>query len=848
MRYVIGLSVALLALLIAGSAWLDGQIAPYPEPGQLMSERAKVSLTGAACGADKACLADKAPIASFGEYRRCGGYIESEQAGRSRIACSEASLTDLYLKGRGEGNTFYREFRRACRTHDFCYMHAASTYAPKEGSEQVRAQCDSALLADAVRDCTLLNPRPSEWRQRRFCRWRGMAAYSSVAWFGRDAFVARSAPTCDYEPGAHGARDQVVSGRFVAPAPDRAPELVLTITEEAQYAGITLDLQHLTPDGGSARTAVLENLTPGQVPIADEDVYCAPSFAGVSQWATCPKTLADVGFMPEDWLRFAPVVVDGDGDGVHEVVLVSLTAGTGLVLTHLRTQTDATTGAVSFLPVKAYLALDRWGEFASPTGSGGGPLSGEYANQLLAHTFTVVQRSPAGCDPLPDHGPEDIALMGARAGMHPDSVGRRFYRFAYDTTGQRWTMQRDQFTDDGHYMSQCANVLETGAPDHTSRLQSPAIAVRGPVRCRGKGVVRETLSAIVRENCPSSIGEAKAGYLNDVDLLSYNLAAEYTGDDQEKDPAIRLNVAYPSWLPLTWNEAADPVMTSRAARRAGILMVSAYVGGTEGSSPRSRFPLISALTMDPRLTLSAKEAWRQRLPDTVGLPPQQYALLQSKPPRFRRETRSAKIEFPTLQSSQDNDVERPYWDRDAFGDPRMFFELSSVLAPFSINGDPGLSVVMFANCATYRVAHQAEHCPDTSEVGILGKNTLQVLIAPVTGGLTADGQLPVGAGKPPRWLECPVPEGATLLKPPARADDAWRDGFLYNEPVVPGTFFTGAMGGALAISYRTQEGRIGLISLRKDAGRWKLGPANCATMSRIGKTTPARDVWMMKLN
>jgi hypothetical protein len=843
MRYAIGISVLLLAVVIAVSAWLDGQIVPYPEAGRLQAERAKTSLTGAACAGDSVCLGSAAPIASFGEFRRCGGYIESERAGPSRIACSEAGLTDLYLKGRGEGNTFYREFRRACRAHDFCYTHAASTYAPKDDPETVRASCDAALLADAVRDCTLLNPAPAKWRQRRACRWRGMAAYSSVAWLGRDAFIAKTAATCDYEPAAHGARDQVVSGRFVAAGAERPPDQVMTLTEEAEHAGLTIDLQQMTADGGSARITAIEKLTPGQVAIADREQYCAPSHMAGAQWAACPQTLADIGLMTEDWLRFAPVVVDSDGDGIDEVVLMSLTGG-GLVLTHIKTGLDAA-NAVTFQTVKAFLALDRWGEFASSSGNHAAPLSGEYANQLLAHKFTVVQRPPAGCEVLPDQGPEDIVLMGARASTHPDSIARRFYRFAFDAPTGMWSLQRDQFTDDGHYMSQCAGVEDTGAPDHTSRLQYPALTVRGPVRCKGKGVVRETLSAVVRENCPSSTGKATAGYLNDVDLLSYNLAPEYRGDDDEADPAIRLKMVYPSWLPLTWNEAADPVMTSRAARRAGVLMVSAYVGGITGEAPRARFPLISALTLDPRLTLAAKEAWRQRLPDTVGLPSNQYALLQAKPPRHRL---GARPEVASASPTQSKEVERPYWDRDAFGDPRMFFELPSILAPFSINGDAGLSVLLFANCSTYRVAHKATGCADSSATGIMGRNTLQILVAPVTGGLTPEGQLPEGAGRPPRWLECPVPAGASLSPAPVRADLIWQDAFLYNEPVLPGTFYTGSAGGGLAIAYRSAQGRIALMGLRKEGRSWKLGPATCQTLSRLGTADPARDVWMMKLN
>lgn len=833
----IGASVAVLAVLLLGSAWLDGQIMPYPEPGKLMADRANQTLTGAACGPDQSCLASAAPIASYGEYRRCGGYIESERAGKSRLACSESQLTDIYLKGRGEGNSFYREFRRACRTHDFCYTHAATAYSPKDNPEQVRAACDAGLLADAVRDCTLINPLPGEWRQRRACRWRGMAAYTSVAWFGRDSFISKTAATCDYEPAPHGARDQVVSGRFVVAAADRAPEQVATIVEEAEKAGVTIDLQTLTMDGGSTRLAALEKLTPAQVTLGDREQFCAG--AGSTQWATCPQTLADVGFMPEDWLRFAPVVVDSDGDGVDEIIIVSLTQGSGLVLTHVKTATDAA-GVIAFDPVKAYIALDRWGEFGVNASKGAAPLSGEFANQLISHNFTVVQRPPTGCDPLPDQGPEDIVLMGARADLKTESVARRMYRFWFDTAAGRWAMQRDQFTDDGHYMSQCAGVQDTGAPDHTSRLQYPAIPVRGPVRCKGQGVLRETLSSIVRENCPSSTGKATAGYLNDVDLMSYNLEPRYAGDDDDQDPAARLKLAYPSWLPLTWNEAADPVMTSRAARRAGVLMVSTYVGGQTGDTPRARFPLLSVLRLDQRLMHTAKESWRQRLPDTVGQPPAQYALLQTGMGRHRSRTL-------TTANKSSQEVQRPYWDRDAFGDPRMFFELPSILAPFSINGEPGLSVVMFANCSTFRVAHKAASCPEAADTNILTKNTLQVLIAPISSG-SPDGALPVDFGKPPRWLECSIPEGATLMPAPARPDLQWRDSLLYNEPVVPGTFLAGAQGGALAIAYRSAEGRIALTSLRKDGKTWKLGPQTCRTMSRISADVPPRDVWMMKLN
>lgn len=841
---LIGASVVALALLLAGTAWLDGKIMPYPESGKLMAERANQTLTGAACGADQSCLAGAAPIASYGEFRRCGGYIESARLGPSRIACSEAQLTDLYLKGAGEGSSFYREFRRGCRAHDFCYTHAASTYSPKDTPEAVRAACDSALLADSVRDCTLLYPSRKEWRDRRLCRWRGMLAYSGVSVFGRDAFVSKRASTCDYEPAAHGARDQVVSGRFLAGSPEREPEQVVTLTEEAEHAGITIDLRRLTTDGGSQSIAMVEKLSPAQVNLADREQFCASNHPLGSRWVTCPTTLADVGFLADDWLRFAPIVIDSDGDGVDEIVLVSLTAGSGLVLTHVKTAVDAA-GAITFQAVKAYASLDQWGEFSTRSGMHTPPLSGEFANQLLGHQFVVVQRPPGNCEPLPAQGPEDMFLMAARASADPDMIARRLFHFSFDAATGLWRLQRDQYTDDGHRLAQCADGKEAGAGD-TSRLQYPALATRGPVRCKGKVVLRETLSTIVRENCPSSTVKAAAGYLNDVDLMSYNLA-DQSGDPQE-DTDDRLQLARATWLPLSWPEPADPVMTSRAARRAGVLMVSAHVGGAAGSEPGARYPMLSVLTLDPRLNLSAKDAWRARKPDVLGLPPVQYAVVQI-PPRPKKAARRADQEGEKPQPVVDEvRVEKETWNKTRLGNPRMFFELPSILAPFSINGDPGLSVVFFANCWSYRSAHNGDACSETAETGVLAKNTLQVLIAPLTGGLMPSGELPEGSGKSPRWLECPIPIGAALSGTPARSDAELQDSFLYNEPVLPGTFFAGVNGGALAIAYRTSEGRIGLTSLRKDGRSWKLGQGACRTISRLAADSALRDVWLEKLN
>lgn len=858
--WVGGILFAITALVVG---WLDGWFMSYPHPGALMMQHAATTMTGASCAGNQDCLARESPIASFGDYRRCGGYIESVRAGDSQIGCSKAWLTDKVLAGRGEGDTFYRASRRACRSHDMCYTNARWTYAARGEPDEARAKCDAALLADSVRDCTLLSPLHNNWR-RRLCRWRAMAAYTGVKAGGHGHFGQNA--VCDYEPGPHGARDQVTSGRFVK-LPGIGPEQVMTIVEEPEGRGITISLVALDVAAPLAR---LEGLTPGQVKIVDRDAFCDWKSAPTRERReVCPTTLAELGAIPQHWLHFPPIVVDGDGDKFDEVLLMSLSPANDLIVTRIVATVDAA-GVVSIDASQAFAALDTAGDFAGPVSGYKGAAPGEFGQQLLAHNFVVVQRPQLECADAPLEGAEDVMMIGARAGLQGETSARRFYRMRY--TDGVWKMGRDRFTDDKHFMSSCKGVKDEKAPNHTSRLEYTALAMRGPLRCSDESeIVAESLATIVRESCPSSSTDTQPGFFNDVDLMHYLAKPNATAQISARDSPAEMESATPSWLALTWSEVSDPVMTSRAARKQGIMLVSANVGGSmesvvfdedkdsskSGSSTRrpwfarkrskiSHFPFISVLRA-AKVAGGSKRAWQQRLPDTVGQPPLQYALLQSKSSSKISHIPSVFIsQVQRARSSQQS--QRESWNRRTFGDPRMFFELPMVLAPFSIRGDEGISLVMFANCETYLLAHpEKKACEEKNDIGVVG-GTVQVLIVQIKAP-DKDKILPE-----PRWLECPIPDGAKLEQQAARGG-AWQNSFLFNEPVLPGRFYPekpenpDRTGGALAVTYRTQSGSIGAMSLRIVGPQWHLGPNACTTLSPAdGNTEIKRNVWRAKLN
>ena len=845
MQRVIGVVIsAILGVFLLALAWLNGAIMEFPLPGQLMAARSAERLTAAACNGNADCISEKAPIASYAEYRRCGGYIESERAGESRLACSEAWLSDVYMRMGGAGSSFYRQFRRACRVHDFCYVHAEATYDPKYGKGPAQDRCDRMLLADIVRDCRLLYPTAKLHDDRMKCFRNAMAAYTGVRLQGSKSFSSAKPALCDYEPGPHAPRDHVISGRFVK----GRPESLATIVEEPDFRGISVELHALSGDGGSKPILPVARFTPKDVAVADRDRACELPEWSAADTCTAPSTLGDAGFQSADWLRFAPIVIDSDGDGVDEIILVSLTPRAGLVFTHLKTSGEGE--YLGFEPPKAYVAVDyiplkKRKEFGVPGQAGEPPLSNEKAIQMLSHQLVVLARSPDDCSPPYVQAPEDIAFFGSRAEPEDridpsdgDDAGiqiikHRMYRFTFDVMAGHWIMFRDSYADDNHKMSECAygSEAETRGQQirqhQLSRLEYPALAVRGPVRCGRISVIRETLSAMSRERCPSSSAKAEAGELNDVDLMKYTINTDYAGDDHLPDPVEALKLVGTSWLPLTWNEAADPVLTSRAARRAGVDLVSIYAGGRKPKDDKSHFFLMTVLKNDLRPDYTAKAAWRVRLPDTIGQPPEQYALLQAG-----------------------RNIPRSYWSRKELSDPKIFLDLPSVLAPFWINGGPGLSLVMFANRETFE--HELKLNGDPGKAAV-APGTLQVLIVPIVNdGPEVDGRKPLL--REPRWLECAVPEDTSLAAKPARSGAEWIDGFLYREPVLPGEFFPDRKGG-LAIAYRTNEGRLAFTSLQnrpseKSSDVWWLGQNKCHSLSADGpdNTPPERGIIMMRVN
>jgi len=858
MRRPIFLVSAVVLFLVLGLsalaiAWLDGRILAFPKPGSLIVESATPNRTGANCS-DADCLAKFAPIAAFAEYRRCGGYSEGARVGESRLACSAGWITDQKERG-VEGHSLYRQFRRACRTHDLCYGHASATYDPATDGQRTRARCDYMFLADIVRDCAHFSGVDAN--KYRWCKWRGMAAYGAVWKWGRN-LLEKEPAACDYEPGPHAPRDQVVSGRFVENGPDH----VVTLVQDKGLKSLTIDLLALAnDDAGTVTTrARLEKLSPAEVVVADRELACQRLRDADGQLGEgCPKTLEKTLVSAEDWLRFPAIVLDSDGDGVDEIILVTLTRDFGLGFTHLRV--ESTPQGIAFAAPMAYLAVHRPKNYQPPsagaddlsardcekelefsdcdTRRASNPvpiLSDERATQLLSHNFVVVQSPPDNCAPLIESGPEEIVMLGGY-GYDLATVGHRLHRFYFDAVSKRWVMRRDKFTNDGHRMRYC-DTEEKGTFRQVSRLQIPSLAVRGPVKCRRRGeqsaitVDREAVSTIVREKCPSSYIRARAGELNDIDLVSYPIDPSYAETDDDDGRKDEPKIAQTSWLPLIWNEAADPVMTSRAARRARLIMVGAYAGGTRKIVPswlglRSQvssrssalqddrsYPLITVLSSDDRLGRAPKVGWMERQPDTVGLAPIQYAVIHSN------------------QSAS-----RQAWSRRLSGDPRMFFDLPSVLAPFDIYGKPGLSVVLFANRTTFKRRLPPDAQTDDGKAA-LRPRTVQILIVPLPEG---------GSGVTPSLIECRVPSAADDPEAPIRP--SWQDDFLHREPVLPGLFFTDAQGkrhGGLAIAWRTRKGGLALTPLRYGSRLWWLGSQPCSTLSPI--KSGQNNLWMMRLN
>ncbi len=176
----------------------------------------------------------------------------------------------------------------------------------------------------------------------------------------------------------------------------------------------------------------------------------------------------------------------------------------------------------------------------------------------------------------------------------------------------------------------------------------------------------------------------------------------------------------------------------------------------------------------------------------------------------------------------------------------MFLQLPSLLVPFWTDGSPGTSMVLFANATSRDKGHD-----DRSSWGadVLKDGTIQIIIAPLVKDEPLD---PAVSPAPlyPRWLECSIPDYATLGEARAvRSEADWFRDFLYTEPVLPGRFSAGDKPGGLAISYRSASGQVRFIGLNHEPGDvWKLGGKTCETLTIEKDGKKKRDVWMLKLN
>jgi hypothetical protein len=158
------LKLSLIYLLIAGAllygawqwAWYFATQSPTHDQLAVAAARPVLSFAntseGTPQGPAPAAATDgngfgqpDAPIASYAEYRRCGGAAQTVRAHGDLMSCSVPRYTDRLRLVVGEGETFYRQMRAACNRHDFCYAQGGTTY----GLDQ--ASCDKGFLADVLR-------------------------------------------------------------------------------------------------------------------------------------------------------------------------------------------------------------------------------------------------------------------------------------------------------------------------------------------------------------------------------------------------------------------------------------------------------------------------------------------------------------------------------------------------------------------------------------------------------------------------------------------------------------------------------------------------------------------------
>jgi hypothetical protein len=157
------------------------------------------------------------------------------------------------------------------------------------------------------------------------------------------------------------------------------------------------------------------------------------------------------------------------------------------------------------------------------------------------------------------------------------------------------------------------------------------------------------------------------------------------------------------------------------------------------------------------------------------------------------------------------------WDPHRYGRARIFFQMPSVLAPFTREGAKGVSVVFFANSALW--LQWGDPAPEhKSERLTIQDGWFRMMIVPIVFKENTEQ-----AG----MLDCPVAaiEDASV-KPAPGAGDPQK--FLRREPTLSGRFLDTDAGGSLAIAWRDVSGEIRLTALRFADGKWKFGARECA--------------------
>jgi hypothetical protein len=857
MRWLRFLSWTLVVVLVLGvgvlvAAWVTA--VRSRSVGDLYAERAAPDITAAACLKNKGVcdLAVDAPIGALAEYRRCGEVVAGTRIKQGEpLGCSEKGITDLVLSDwTAPGQTAYRQLRRGCRTHDMCYRHGKATYA------LTQAQCDQEFLAESLRECWLIygneNSKENPYlKDRDLLRWscqaRASAAYLGVSVMGKKYFQQTLGSTCDYEGGPHAARDHIVVGRFLGGERDYVMSLALAPEQNA----LGIRLLSFGLDGQSQEVAALDGISPQSVPVADRDWACQRRRTPDGGFAAdCPERLEQTTFKrASDWLRFAPIVVDADGDGSEELVIPSLLPDFGLVFTHIRVKQDG--AAVSFEPPRAYLGVARVAkdgpanggcetglEFADCAGAPVGiartaaaqSLSNEPATQNAGFQFSVIASPEAGCLPTGKPSKQDVLLLSAFSDFptqpSPEvqakngwDAGYVLRRFMFDAQTQRWEMRRDRFDNDKHRMAGCSIRASRDQFQTHARLQYPSLAVRmpGPKDPPAPGAPPapvcapdERLGLISRDKCPTTTPVSKAGNLSDIDLMLYKLDPAYKlASDAEKRERYKkdndfddLQMARAQWMPILWTETADPALTSRAARDNGIAMVAAYIGGTQeigiGGADAKReghHPVISVLRTEQLRTL--KIEWQDRYADTMGHVPDLYGVFKSS-------------SFAVSTSERVSNL----WDPHRYGSAEIYFQLPSVLAPFTSVGTKGVSVVFFTNSALWTGStdrapqHKSDRLP-------IADGWVRLLIVPVSGAAQ------------PAMIDCPADAIAQGSAVPATQARGYAN-FLRREPVMAGKFYDSDEGGSLAVAWRDTTGAIRLTALRSESKTWKFGSKTCA--------------------